>query len=153
MLTAGLPGQSAIADNLEGATRGGRASGAGLRALHDALPVESCPFDRSAEARRAQLPAAGADLQRLVVPHRRPTGWWSATATPCVPNTLIGDQADYAGHVDFGSLGRGDGWADIAVATWSTEWTYGPGWEDTFLTACGVVLDEERPATTETSGI
>ncbi len=87
------------------------------------------------------------------MPHRRPTGWWSATATPCVPNTLIGDQPDYAGHVDFGSLGRGDGWADIAVATWSTEWTYGPGWEDTFLTAYGVVLDEERPATTETSGI
>jgi kanamycin kinase len=62
----------------------------------------------------------------------------------CVPNTLIDDEGGYAGHVDLGSLGRADRWADIAVATWSTEWNYGPGWADLFLTAYGVGLDEER---------
>ncbi len=31
--------------------------------------------------------------------------------------------------------GTGDRWADIAVAAMSTEWNYGPGWEDTLIRA------------------
>jgi kanamycin kinase len=30
------------------------------------------------------------------------------------------------------------------VATWSTEWNYGPGWEQTFLQAYGIEPDPER---------
>ncbi len=45
----------------------------------------------------------------------------------CCPNTLIGDDGRWSGHVDLGALGVGDRWADIAVAAMSTEWNYGPG--------------------------
>ena len=45
---------------------------------------------------------------------------------------------------DLGSLGVGDRWADLAVATWSTIWNYGPGWERPLLDACGVPPDDER---------
>jgi kanamycin kinase len=37
-----------------------------------------------------------------------------------------------------------DRWADLAVATWSAEWNYGPGWEDHLLTAYGVAPDPDR---------
>jgi kanamycin kinase len=40
----------------------------------------------------------------------------------------------------------GDRWADLAVATWSTEWNYGPGWENDLLRAYGVDPDPERVA-------
>lgn len=145
LLTAGLPGQSAVADHWKARPEVAvRATGAGLRALHDALPVESCPFDWSAEARLRQLQATGADLQRLRRPAPPIDRLVVCHGDACVPNTLIDEHGDYAGHVDLGSLGRGDRWADIAVAIWSTEWNYGPGWEDLFLTAYGVGPDPER---------
>jgi kanamycin kinase len=53
---------------------------------------------------------------------------------------------EVAGHVDFGSLGVADRWADLAVATWSTEWNYGPGWEEHLLDAYGIEADPERTA-------
>ena len=31
-----------------------------------------------------------------------------------------------------------DRWADLAIATWSTTWNYGPGWEIPLPDACGV---------------
>jgi hypothetical protein len=34
--------------------------------------------------------------------------------------------------------------ADLAVSTWSTEWNYGPGWEDVLLAAYGVDPDPAR---------
>ena len=46
----------------------------------------------------------------------------------------------------LGSLGVADRWADLAVATWSTEWNYGPGWDDDLLAAYGVHTDPERTA-------
>ncbi|HAS09267.1 MAG TPA: aminoglycoside phosphotransferase APH(3'), partial [Acidimicrobiaceae bacterium] len=56
LLTAAMPGTSAIdlrwvADPAPAV----RAIGAGLRALHDALPVESCPFDWSPAHRLGHL--------------------------------------------------------------------------------------------------
>jgi kanamycin kinase len=62
----------------------------------------------------------------------------------CAPNTLIGGDEKWSGHVDFGALGTADRWADLAVATWSTEWNYGPGWEATLLAAYGVEPDARR---------
>ncbi|GAA3923244.1 kanamycin kinase [Microbacterium invictum] len=40
----------------------------------------------------------------------------------------------------------GDRWADIAVASMSTQWNYGPGWEDALIEAYGVEPDGERLA-------
>ena len=62
----------------------------------------------------------------------------------CVPNTLIDPAGNFVGHVDLGNLGRGDRWADLAVATWSTEWNYGLGWELPLLSAYGIDPDPGR---------
>ena len=51
----------------------------------------------------------------------------------CAPNTLLSDDGHWSGHVDLGVMGVADRWADLAVATWSTEWNYGPGWEADLL--------------------
>jgi len=62
----------------------------------------------------------------------------------CAPNTLLVDAGEWRAHVDFGSLGVGDRWADLAVMSWSTVWNYGPGWEATVYDAYGVEPDEEK---------
>jgi aminoglycoside phosphotransferase len=50
----------------------------------------------------------------------------------------------WSGHVDLGRLGIADRWADLAIATWSAGWNYGPGWERLLLDAYGVEPDPER---------
>ena len=65
-------------------------------------------------------------------------------ADSCAPNTLINDDGTWSGHVDLGQMGVGDRWADIAIATWSTTWNYGPGWEDELLAAYGIGADPDR---------
>jgi kanamycin kinase len=160
LLTAGLPGRSAVDPRwLADPGPAVDAIGAGLRALHDALPVAECPFDWSAGARvavvqpdlmrrerfspeHAALPPAEVlarladvpDVDRLVVCH----------GDACAPNTLLLDDGRWSGHVDLGTLGVADRWADLAVATWSTGWNYGPGWESRLLAAYGVEPDRER---------
>lgn len=44
----------------------------------------------------------------------------------------------------MGSLGQGEAWADIAIATWFTTWNYGLVWEQTLLDAHGIDPDPER---------
>ncbi len=155
LVTAALPGLSAVSERWRRQPAVAvRALGAGLRALHDALPVAGCPFDwsvaerlRRARARKVHVdspdqagPAPPAELppeppiDRLVVCH----------GDACSPNTLLDDEGRWTGHVDLGALGVADRWADLAVATWSTEWNYGPGWEDELLAAYGVEPDEGR---------
>jgi len=122
------------------------AIGEGLRALHDALPVSECPFSWSTEARIADA------HHRAAQRHLDPAGWHREhrglgvpaalqiiDAPPaidqlvvchgdaCAHNTLIGDNGHWTAHVDLGSLGTADRWADLAVATWSTSGTAGPG--------------------------
>ena len=164
LVTAALPGENAVSARwLAEPALAVRAIGEGLRALHDALPVETCPFswstgDRLADARRqaaarlldraawhechqafstreALAIAAGVPpIDRLVVCH----------GDACAPNTLISGDGRWCGHVDLGLLGTADRWADLAVATWSTEWNYGPGWERLLLDAYGAGPDAER---------
>lgn len=123
-----------------------RAVGAGLRALHDALPVAECPWEWSVEARIANAAerdvVVPADLHhappidRLVVCH----------GDACMPNTLLDDEARPVAFVDLAALGTADRWADIAVASMSTVWNFGEGWEDTLIEAYGVEPDRERLA-------
>ncbi len=150
LATAALPGDTAVAARWRTDPRPAvEAIGHGLRRLHDALPVDACPWSWRAEDRLAvarRLPGrAPADLSRaagippvdrLVVCH----------GDACAPNTLIGPGGGFAGHVDLGSLGVGDRWSDLAVATWSCEWNYGPGWEPVLLAAYGVDPDPVRTA-------
>jgi kanamycin kinase len=137
------------------------AIGAGLRALHEALPVGGCPFswsvqDRIADARHraGQLDPTSwhPEHQRLTVHQaldalRRPPPVDRLVVChgdSCAPNTLLDAEGSWIGHVDLGSLGVADRWADLAVATWSTEWNYGPGWSEALLAAYGIEADPAR---------
>lgn len=145
LVTAELAGESAVAPRwrAEPATAV-RAMGEGLRALHEQLPREDCPFSWSVERRLARADGAGIPVpvgltepppvDRLVVCH----------GDPCAPNTLIGDGGSWSGHVDMGSLGVADRWADLAVAGLNTVANYGPGWEDALLDAYGIDPDPVR---------
>ena len=162
--TAGLPGENAVADRwkAEPATAV-RAIGEGLRAFHDALPVEECPFqwsvqDRLDEARQR----AGDGLMDPAIWHseHRHLGVEGALAIladappveqlvvchgdTCAPNTLVGEDGQWSGHVDLGALGVADRWADLAIATWSTQWNYGAGWEAPLLEWYGIDPDPDR---------
>ena len=169
LLTAGLPGRTAVDDHWKrDPATAVRAIGAGLRAMHDELPVADCPFDWSADRRLAAVRARALDGRGI-----DPAAWHPDTrrrvgsvrqalellADPpptdrlvvchgdaCAPNTLIGDDGACSGHVDLGALGIAEGWADLAVATWSTRWNYGPGWEEPLLAAYGVEPDPVRIA-------
>jgi kanamycin kinase len=59
---------------------------------------------------------------------------------------LLADDGTCTGHVDLGALGVADRWADLAVATWSLEWNYGPGLDDVMLDAYGIGPDPARTA-------
>jgi len=102
-----------------------RAIGVGLRALHEALPVADCPFDWSAPTR------VEAVRSRAAAGPINPTNWHQdlqhfgtveqaldvlvgippvdelvvCHGDACAPNTLIGDDGTYSGHVDLGALG------------------------------------------------
>jgi kanamycin kinase len=164
LLTAKVPGTNAVDDRWKASPRlAVRAIGEGLRAFHDAVPVSGCPFDWSVQQRVARArgraksggvhPAAwhpehrdlGVDealalvaepppVERLVVCH----------GDACAPNTLIDDAGRWSAHVDLGAMGVADLWSDLAVATWSTQWNYGPRWEHELLDAYGVEEDVER---------
>ncbi|GGD63949.1 aminoglycoside 3'-phosphotransferase [Microbacterium murale] len=147
LVTVAVPGESAVAPRwiAEPATAV-RAVGEGLRALHDALPVGECPWSwgvpervANAEARGIHVPDAMRDappMDTLVVCH----------GDACVPNTLLDADGRWLAHVDLAALGTADRWADIAVASMSTTWNYGPGWDDALIEAYGVEPDRERLA-------
>ena len=145
MVTRALPGESAVAPRwLAEPAVAVRAVGEGLRSLHEALPAADCPFEWTVASRIANAARRGIRLpdvlrepppiDLLVVCH----------ADACCPNTLIGQDGQWIAHVDLGLLGTGDRWGDIAVASMSTEWNYGPGWEDALIEAYGVAPDRER---------
>jgi kanamycin kinase len=147
LVTAALPGQSAVAPRwLADPSTAVRAVGAGLRALHDALPVEECPFVWDVPGRIANAAARGIHLPRRFADAPPVDLAVVCHADACVPNTLIGDDGRFTGHVDLGQLGIGDRWGDIAVASMSTEWNYGPGWQDALIAAYGIEPDGERLA-------
>lgn len=62
----------------------------------------------------------------------------------CAPNTILGEDGRFAGIVDVGRLGVGDRWADLAIASWSLEWNFGPGFEEEFFAAYGEAPDPDR---------
>ncbi|WP_240436942.1 aminoglycoside 3'-phosphotransferase [Streptomyces sporangiiformans] len=145
LVTHELPGESAVTPRWkQDPATAVRALGAGLRALHERLPVTDCPFSWTVDHRLEVARHAGVEvpadlpepppIDRLVVCH----------GDPCVPNTLLHEDGSWSGHVDLGALGVADRWADLAVATWSTEMNYGPGWEDALLDAYGTAPDPRR---------
>jgi kanamycin kinase len=159
LMTQGLPGSSAVAPAwIREPRRATRAIAEGLRALHDTLPVDGCPFSWSVADRigRAGGPPAPsqwhaehrglsvAEARRLLdepPPHDRLV---VCHGDPCAPNTLMDDKGRWCGHVDFDQMGVADRWADLAVATWSLAWNYGDGFDAEFFAAYGISRDPER---------
>jgi kanamycin kinase len=163
LMTTALPGQSAVSPRwLAQPDLAATAIGSGLRDLHEALPVETCPFTWRAEDRAKRA---------LIGGRHDPRQWHSEHAAmtsdealarlrrpppadrlvvchgdACAPNTLIDDAGTCSGHVDLGQLGVADRWADLAIATWSLDWNYGPGWQQALLDAYGMAPDEKRIA-------
>jgi kanamycin kinase len=137
----------------------------GLRAFHEALPVDECPFrftaaDAAAHARRYldvrratwgdqhqehqhlaiddaldQLVATAPVHEDLVVCH----------GDYCYPNMFIEDGV-VTGYLDLGELGVADRWWDIAIGMWSTTWNVGPGYEELFADSYGVDVDTDKLA-------
>ncbi|WUH92380.1 aminoglycoside 3'-phosphotransferase [Streptomyces sp. NBC_00433] len=145
LVTEGLPGESAVSPRGKADPKATvRALGAGLRALHDRLPVDDCPFSWSVERRRAKALAAGETVpagppppvDRLVVCH----------GDACAPNTLLDENGSWSAHVDLGALGVADRWADLAVGAGNLDFNFGPGWEGTYYDAYGIAPDPERIA-------
>lgn len=165
IVTAALHGEMAVAERWKADPRTAvTAVGEGLRALHEALPVDHCPFtwgaherldDARHRAERGRLDparwhpvhhsltvAAALDELTDVPPVDEPVVVCHGDS--CAPNTLMTDDGRWSGHVDLGDLGVADRWADLAIATWSTTWNYGPGWETRLLDAYGISPDPDR---------
>ena len=138
------------------------ALGRGLRALHEALPLASCPYSWSAVQRRNAVKAnyGSGDLvahewSQVADERMRSSTWGDLSVIPpedevvchgdaCAPNTLLAPDASWIAHVDLGNLGVGDRWADLAVMSWSADWNYGPGWEMNIYDAYGIEPDFEK---------
>jgi kanamycin kinase len=164
IVTTAMPGENAVTRRWKAdPATAVSALGTGLRALHDALPVDRCPFSWSREGRvhdaRTRASAGLLDPTRWDGAHRSLTvdealGVLDHAPTvdklvvchgdACAPNTILTDDGRWSGHVDVGALGVADRWADLAVATWSTQWNYGPGWENRLLAAYGASDDPVR---------
>jgi aminoglycoside phosphotransferase len=164
LVTSALPGQSAVMPRWQADPAAAVAAiGEGLRAMHEALPVRDCPFSwmaagRLADARRraaqGRIDPAGWHEEHRPLGTARALGLLTdippadrlvvCHGDACAPNTLIASGGRWSGHVDLGELGVADRWADLAVATWSAGWNYGPGWERPLLDAYGVRPDPGR---------
>ena len=165
MVTNALPGRDAthpeLMDDPAALTR---ILARGLRAFHDAAPVDGCPFDFRIETAlhhvRTRLGSGLIDRQRdfheefshltpneavRLLDATRPDSEDLVVCHGdyCLPNVLI-DGGRAAGFVDLGELGVADRWWDLAVATWSLTWNLGPGFEELFLAEYGATLDPER---------
>ncbi len=148
-----------------------RALGEGLRSFHDSLPAEHCPFTWSAEERVVDVRRrAGAGLLAPDGLHPDHGGLSVQQAldlvgaTPpvdklvvcqgdaCAPNTLLLEDGHWSGHLDLGSMGVADRWADLAIATWSAEWNFGPAGRPTSSVLMGSTTTPFVRPTTGCSG-
>lgn len=114
LVTTALPGENAVTPRWRAVPeRTVPALGRALRALHDALPVQGCPFTQGPRDEPSGGPARP-PVEDPVVCH----------GDACPPNTLLADDptdpggpAVVTGVVDLARLGVGDPWADLAIAT------------------------------------
>ncbi|MFI1338267.1 phosphotransferase [Streptomyces sp. NPDC020845] len=71
---------------------------------------------------------------------------------PCAPNTLPHEKRSWSAHMDLAPLGVADRRADLAVATWSADLDYRPGWADALLDAYGIGPDRNGSTSTDARG-
>ena len=120
------------------------ALGRGLRAFHEAVGEEWCPFrfdiERALDHVRRRVATDDIDPAGFHEEHRHLSpaaalAELEATAPAdedlvvchgdyCPPNVLLRDGA-VTGYVDLGELGAADRWWDVAAGGWSTCWNFG----------------------------
>jgi kanamycin kinase len=166
LLTSGLPGVNGVDEGvLADPPHSVPLLAQGLRRIHS-VPVQACPFDTRADVLLRQVHARVAvglvDPARDFQPEhhgmtpREALARLAELRPPtedlvvchgdyCPPNVLL-DDGRVAGYVDLGQLGVADRWWDVAIATWSVTWNFGPGWEDLFLDVYGVWRDPRKTA-------
>jgi kanamycin kinase len=137
LITAALPGKLAIGDEWRARPSAAiRAIAAGLRAIH-AVAIDDFPAEWSAQVwfgRHSPLLGSIPPIDEPVLVH----------GDACAPNTLISDEGIWTGNVDFGALGVGDRWADLAIASMSLDWNFGAGHQAGFFEAYGIEADDDR---------
>ena len=130
VVTIALADESAVSERWKQKPEvAARAIGEGLARLHSLDPAD-CLFGPP------EWVGDQSDVAEVVIIH----------GDPCAPNTIIDDDGRFAGIVDLGSLGVADRWADLAIASWSLEWNFGPGYEGDFWDAYGESPDPEEIA-------
>ena len=137
LLTEALPGEHAVGPTWQARPREAvTAIAAGLRAIH-AVPIEDFPGEWTAQSWVAHRPEAlgpAPPVEDPVLVH----------GDACAPNTLISAEGRWTGNVDFGDLAVGDRWADLAIASMSLDWNFGPGHQEALYEAYGTAPDEDR---------
>ena len=159
LITEALPGLSAVDPRWQkNPEKAVQAIAYGMKKLHETLPLDECPFDWGIEHRLKRSPRALSGAHPIHRDLPLDEAWRRATAPPpidrlvvchgdpCAPNTLIGDDGHWSGHVDMATMGAADRWADLAVGSWSLSWNYGPGWEPLFFDTYGIAPDPDRIA-------
>jgi len=137
MVTEALPGESAVGDTWRARTSEAITVIAhGLRELH-LVPIADFPAEWPDEV------WAGRSVASLGSPPPV-DGPVLVHGDACAPNTLIDRHGTWVGHVDLGDLTVGDRWADLAIASMSLDWNFGPGHQDEFFGLYGVDPDPER---------
>ena len=164
LVTQGLPGHDAT----NAAWRGDlpalvRALGHGLRAFHQAVGEEWCPFrfDLARALAHVEERVRADDINREGFhpehAHLTPAAALAeleASAPPdedlvvchgdfCPPNVLLAD-GRVTGFVDLGELGAADRWWDVAVGAWSVGWNFGEELEPLFYESYGIEPDPGR---------
>jgi kanamycin kinase len=137
LLTEAIPGGTAVGDKWRvRCPEAIRAIATGLRAIH-AISVADFPPGWSDQVWVGRQPAALGVRPPIDVPVL-------LHGDACAPNTLISDEGLWTGNVDFGDLGVGDRWADLAIASMSLDWNFGEGHQQEFFDEYGIDIDEER---------
>jgi kanamycin kinase len=138
LLTEPVPGEIAVGDTWRARrSEAIQAIADGLRAIH-AIPIHDFPMAWAEEVWVGRTPANLGERPPLddapVLVH----------GDACAPNTLITRAGAWSGNVDFGDLGVGDRWADLAVASLSLDWNFGEGHQPEFFAAYGIEPDTAR---------
>jgi kanamycin kinase len=164
LVTQGLPGDDATrAPRHGGLPALVRALGRGLRAFHQAVGEEWCPFrfDLARALAHVEERVRADDIEREGFhpehAHLTPVAALAeleALAPPsedlvvchgdfCPPNMLLED-GRVTGFVDLGELGAADRWWDVAVGAWSAGWNFGQELEPLFYESYGIEPDPGR---------
>lgn len=147
LVTEGIDGTTAVAPEWIARPEVAVAAiGRGLRHLHDTLPVSECRWLWDAYGRIGEAEARGLVIAEHLQTPPPDDALVVCHGDACAPNTLLNAAGDPIAHVDFGALGIGDRWADIAVASMNTVHNFGPGYEDLLIEAYGVAPDRDRLA-------